>query len=155
MIGVAERSNTVIGPTGVLRVSRRKRLRPVTSYESLAECVSLASKPSNCLPSPSLSNITIHSSSLVSFSVLHLPIILHCHHSLAPARIGHAARHFVNNTMTTNFVSGDCPTVNHEMQRVNQSYANLKNPSVNVTRFPYAPIAMAVTNDLLFGSVVS
>ena len=142
-----------------LRTVRRHQLRnpgPGVVYESLA------SKPSNCLPSPSLSNITIHSSSPVSFSVLHLPIILHCHHSLAVARIGHAARHFVKITMTTNFVSlsGDCPTVsaptvNHEMQRVRQRHANPKNPTVNVTRFPYAPIAMAVTNDLLFGGVVS
>ena len=57
--------------------------------------------------------------------------------SLALARIGHATRHFVNNTMTTNFVSEDCPTVNHEMQRVSQSYANLKNPAVQTSRdFP-------------------
>ena len=102
---------------------------------------------------PKSGTLAIHSSSPISFSVLHPPIILHCHHSLALARIGHAAHHFVNNTMTTNFVSfgGNCPTVNHEMQRVSQSYANLKDPAVNVTRFPYAPIAMAVTNDLLFG----
>ena len=41
------------------------------------------------------------------------------------------------------------------MQHVSQGHANLKNPTVNVTQFPYAPIAMAVTNDLLFGGVVS
>ena len=77
---------------------------PVTKVRR-SVCVSLASKPPNCLPSPSLSNLAIHSSYPVSFSVLHPSIILHCHHSLALARIGHAARHFVNNTMTTNFVS--------------------------------------------------
>ena len=138
-----------------MSLRRRKLFDQSPLRNSGVVYVSLASKPSNCLPSPLLSNITIHSSSPVSFSVLHPPIILHCHHSLALARIGHAVRHFVNITMTTNVVSGECPTVNHDMQCVSQSYANLKNPTVNVTRFPYEPIAMAVTNNLLFGGVDS